>query len=167
MKLPAKGRFQPPPVLDGPSQLASEAIAAWPDVHARTHWFLGDEQKVDGADFYVGAEELGHIHLYAEAHIVQPLPVAEALLEAKLARPFRWSRAFVVFEIKSAADVDHALWLFRLNYDSLKGAPVSELLERVSTYAMGRGAVSKKVAPSPAKAAEPKKTRSPVDRERA
>lgn len=144
MKLSEKGRFQPPPVLEGPSQLAAEAIAAWPDIHARTHWFLGDEQQIDGADFYVGERELGHIHLYAEAHIVEPLPVAEALIKEKLARPFRWSRSFIVFEIKSAADVDHALWLFRLNYDYLQGAPVSELLARIASYSRGRGAASKK-----------------------
>ena len=135
MKLSQKGRFQPPPVLDGPSQLVAEVIAAWPDIQARTHWLLGDERKIDGADFYVGEGELGHIHLYAEAHIVQPAPLAEALLAAELAGPFRWSSSFVVFEIKSAADIDHALFLFRLNYDALQGTPMSELLARVSERA--------------------------------
>lgn len=144
MKLAEKGRFQPPPVITGPfAQTVSETVGAWPDVHARTHWLLGDEQKVDGADFYVGEEELGHIHLYAEAHVLQQLPLAEALVEAKLALPFRWSRNVVVFGINALPDIDHALWLFRLNYDYLKGTSVSDLLARVRGYSEARAAGKK------------------------
>ena len=146
MKLVEKGRFQPPPVLTGPAaQTVSETVGAWPDVHARTHWRLGDDQQIDGADFYVGEEELGHIHLYAEAHVIQPLPLAEALVEAKLALPFRWSRNVVVFGINGPSDIAHALWLFRLNYDCLKGTPTSELLARVRGYSEAR-AVSKNLS---------------------
>lgn len=69
MKLEEKGRFAPPPTLDKVAQRVSDAVAAWEGVHARTHWLLGNENEVDGADFYLGDEELGHIHLDSEAHV--------------------------------------------------------------------------------------------------
>jgi len=54
-----KGRFAPPPKLKAAAQRVSEAVAAWQGVHARTHWLLGDEREVDGADFYLGENEVG------------------------------------------------------------------------------------------------------------
>ena len=134
MKLVEKGRFVPPPQLKMAPQRVSEALAAWEGMHARTHWYLGDEQVVDGADFYVGEHEVGHIHLYSEAHIMLPLAVAEAVIKAGLARPFRWMRACIVFQIDRVADVEHALWLFQLSYDRGRGVKTSELLERVAAY---------------------------------
>jgi hypothetical protein len=135
MKLIDKGRFKPPPTLRGRGQKVSEAVASWPDVHPRTHWLLSDERVVDGADFYVGDQELGHIHLDSEAHVVLPSRVARVLIKAKLARSLPWSRCAVVFPIKTAKDVRRALWLFRLSYDRRLGTPTSELLDQVFRYA--------------------------------
>ncbi len=42
---------KPPPALPKHAQAVSNALAGWPEVHARTHWMLGDEREVDGADF--------------------------------------------------------------------------------------------------------------------
>ncbi len=73
MKLAEKGRFAPPPKLKGAfAQYVSETVAGWGGVHARTHWQFGDTRIVDGADFYVDEQELGHLHLNSEAHVFLP-----------------------------------------------------------------------------------------------
>lgn len=46
MKLSEKGRYVPPPSLPKHAQAVLEVLAGWPDVHARTHWLLGDEQEL-------------------------------------------------------------------------------------------------------------------------
>jgi hypothetical protein len=94
---------------------------------------LGDEQVVDGADFYVGERELGHIHLDGEAHIAVPAAVRKALITAGLALPFRWSAAFVAFEIATKGDVARAAWLFQLAYDRLQGVRTATLVGRCAS----------------------------------
>jgi len=140
MKLAEKGRYAPPPRLPVHAQAVSRALAAWPEVHARTHWRLGDETEVDGADFYVGERELGHIHLNGDAHIAVPAAVRNALIAAGLADPFEWSRAFVVYEIRTRADVEHAQALFRIAFDRLQGVSSSELVARCAALAGSRAA---------------------------
>lgn len=133
MKLSAKGRYAPPPTLPKHAQTVSEALASWHGVLARTHWFLGDDSQVDGADFYVDEDELGHLHLDGEAHIAVSAALREALISAGLAKSFRWSPKFVVFQIRAAKDVAPAKQLFELAYDRLRGTPESDLLARVAS----------------------------------
>lgn len=135
MKLKDKGRFAPPPRLPAHAQTVSEAVAALPDVHARTHWYLGDESVVDGADFYVGEDEIGHIHLDGEAHIAMSRALRAALTASGLAEPFRWSAAFVVFRIRRASDVARALSLFDIAHARRSGASEADLLTRVEALA--------------------------------
>lgn len=135
MKLAEKGHYAPPPRLPVHAQAVSRSLAKWPGVHARTHWLLGDETEVDGADFYVGEAELGHIHLDGEAHIAVPAAVRKALIAAGLAAPFRWSQAFVVFKITAAVDVAAALALFQIAYDRLQGVSSAELVARCASLA--------------------------------
>jgi hypothetical protein len=132
MKLAEKGHFAPPPALPKHAQTMSERLASWPKVHARTHWLLGDETVVDGADFYLGESELGHLHLDGEAHIAVPKKIRDAVIAAGLAEEFRWSRKFVVFPIKRASDIEKAELLFKLSYDALAGVSETELLARVT-----------------------------------
>ena len=108
------------------------ALAQVPKVLARTHWLLGDESVVDGADFYWGDEELGHLHLDAQAHVAQVKPIRDALIAAGHARPFRWSREFVTASVASQADVKHVQWLFELRRKQLEGTPVADLLKEIS-----------------------------------
>jgi len=138
MKLAEKGRYAPPPRLPAHAEAVAQAVAGWPDVHARCHWLLGDETTVDGADFYVGQRELGHIHLEGEAHIAVPKALRDELVRARLAAPFRYSQAFVVCSISRAADVAPARDLFRLAYDHLCGSSVDELLARLPDLARVR-----------------------------
>ena len=135
MKLAAKGRFAPPPKLQGAAQKVAATLAGWPGVLARTHWQLGDETVVDGADFYVGEDELGHLHLDGEAHIMMPAKLSSAVIGAGLGEPLPWSRSAVVFPVQTTADIDHALWLFQLNLDRLHGVALPALLERVRAQA--------------------------------
>ena len=65
----AKGPLAPPPALKGDLQAVAEAVGAWPEVTATTHWHFADQSRVDGVDFYVGAEELGHLHLDGSIHL--------------------------------------------------------------------------------------------------
>ena len=134
MKLAEKGQFSPPPMLPKHAQVVSQTLASWAGVHARTHWLLGDESQVDGADFYVGDEEIGHLHLEGQAHVATGLALRKALVAAKLAAPFRWSSKFVVHDITHATDVEHAQWLFRLAYDRARGATDEDLVARIDAY---------------------------------
>ncbi len=131
MKLQEKGRFAPPPQLPELAQRVSEALARQPDVHARTHWLLGDETRVDGADFYWGDEELGHLHLDGEAHVAQVGALRDALIEKGLANPFRWSREFVTARVSKAPDVERVEWLFSLRRRQLEGWPLEALVREV------------------------------------
>jgi len=132
MKLTEKGRFAPPPKLKGAAaQQVSASVAEWTNVHARAHWYLGDEQRVDGADFYLGQWEVGHIHLGGEAHIMMPPALASANIAAGHGTPSPWSKSVLEFDIDSVRAVEHALWLFRLSYDWRSGVLKSDLLRRV------------------------------------
>jgi hypothetical protein len=51
-----------------------------------------------------------------------------------LADPFEWGDAWVQYRIRKKADVDHALWLFRLGYDRLNGTGIAILRQRVVDY---------------------------------
>lgn len=131
MKLEEKGHFAPPPLLPRWAQQLSELLAKQPGVEARTHWLLGDETQVDGADFYLGHEELGHLHLDGEAHVAQAGGLRDALVKAGLAQPFRWSRQFVTTEVSDAAGLERGAWLFSLRRRQLEGVALQDLLREV------------------------------------
>lgn len=131
MKLSDKGRFQARPRLPQHAEGLATELSTWPGVQPRAHWLLGDATVVDGADFYVGEEELGHLHLDGAAHIPQAKVVADNLVTLKLARPFRWLASWVEVDVVDAASRENALCLFRLNYDRLRGVHSKLLVERV------------------------------------
>jgi hypothetical protein len=131
MRLETKGEIRPPPKLMGPAQSVSLAIQSWPDVIAATHWFLYERTKVDGADFYVGEKELGHIHLNGELHLGVTTGLRRQLIEAGRAEPLPWAEDWVQAPISSRQDAVNALWLFRLGYDRLVGVPISNLRRRI------------------------------------
>jgi len=137
MKLAEKGRYAPPPELEPAAQGVADAVAKWPGVHARSHWLLGDERRVDGADFYLGEDELGHIHLDSAAHIVHARPIADQLIKAGLGHRFEWSPEVVVFEIRKQTDVAHALWLFELSYGRRQGLKNAEISARITACVAG------------------------------
>ena len=131
MRLESKGQIRPPPKLKGPAQSVSLEIQSWPGIIAATHWFLYDRAQVDGADFYVGEKELGHIHLDGELHLCVTVGLRRRLIEAGLAEALPWAEDCVQAPISSRRDARNAVWLFRLAYDRLIGTPIPALRRRI------------------------------------
>ena len=131
MRLESKGEIRPPPRLKGPAQSVSLEIQSWQGIIAATHWFLYDRTQVDGADFYVGEKELGHIHLDGELHLCVTAGLRRRLIEARLAEALPWAEDCIQAPISNRRDVRNALWLFRLGYDRLRGTPIPELRRRI------------------------------------
>lgn len=117
----AKGPLAPPPVLDGMIRAVADAIAAWPEVEATTHWHLYDRTRVDGIDFYVGPDELGHVHLDGSIHLATPPSLGAELVAEGLSRPFRWAAGWTLSSVDRLG-VDDAVAIFRRNYDRLRPA---------------------------------------------
>ena len=123
----AKGPLAPPPALDGPLRAVVDLIASWPEVKASTHWHLHDRDRVDGIDFYVGQEELGHIHLDGSIHLATSPGLGAQLVAEGAGRPFPWARGWTMASL-SRLGVDGAAALFRRNYDRLR--PEAKLVDR-------------------------------------
>lgn len=115
----AKGRVAPPPPLDGALAQVAAAIATWPEVQPTTHWALGDQNRVDGIDFYVGEDELGHIHLDGSIHLASSPTLGATLVAEGLGRPFPWVRGWTLASVDRLG-VEAAVALFRRNYDRLR-----------------------------------------------
>lgn len=114
-----KGPVKPPPALDGPLGAVADAVAAWPGVIATAHWDLYRPSRVDGVDFYVGEEELGHVHLDGSLHLATTPTLGAALIAEGLARPFRYQRGWVCETVQSIGP-DAAVTLFQRNYERLR-----------------------------------------------
>ena len=65
----SKGPVVPPLTLDGIVATVAETVSNWPGVISTAHWDLYDSSRIDGIDFYVGEDELGHIHLDGSIHL--------------------------------------------------------------------------------------------------
>ena len=138
MRLNHKGPIKPAPILTGPAARVAATIAKWPGVIAATHWHLSRRDEVNGADFYVGEDELGHIHLDGEVHLATNLEMRKLLIEAGLARPFPWYKSWVEISIDNDAQADHAIWLFEMNYRRLKGDRFDRLEKMIVSYSETR-----------------------------
>jgi hypothetical protein len=132
MSRTAKGRVAPAPRLADKPQQTAELVAALPNVSVQAHWEIGSQEDVNGTDFYVGAEELGHIHLDGEAHIPIGAALAAVLVQAKLAKRFRWSAQFVVVD---AANTEVAVWTFALRHAQIEGVSHADLKARIAMRA--------------------------------
>ncbi|MDB5966912.1 MAG: hypothetical protein JWQ72_3412 [Polaromonas sp.] len=134
MKLESKGPIQPPPVLPGAAQTTSLAVQGWPGIISATHWDLYNLTRVDGADFYAGEQELGHIHTDGSVHIPTGTALGKALIAGGFAKNFPYGGRYgewVRSRIGTAADAEVATWMFRLNYDRLHGRALPELLASI------------------------------------
>ena len=127
-----KGRVAPAPRLEAAAQAVADEVAALPDVTAQAHWEIGSQTRVNGTDFYVGEEELGHIHLDGEAHVPVGPALADGLIAARLGRRFRWSRAFVVVD---TTDSEAALRVFRLRRAQIAGEDEAALRAQIAAAA--------------------------------
>lgn len=137
MKLSDKGPLAPVPALAAVLEPVSLAIQGWPGIVAAAHWDLYRVgEVVDGADFYVGEEELGHIHLGGDVHLASSPALGQALVAGGWAQPMRFGGVqyggWTEFRVRTAADAAHATWLFELNYQRLRGRPDAELVAAVA-----------------------------------
>ncbi len=115
-----KGPVAPPPVLAaGPLRDVVDAVSAWPGVHTTVHWHLWDRSRVDGIDFYLHDEELGHVHLDGAIHLATAPTLGERLVAEGVARPFRYQRGWVEEQV-GRIGVAAAVELFRRNLENLR-----------------------------------------------
>lgn len=144
MRLADKGPIKPPPLLNGPAAATAEAVMSWTEVIAAAHWALRRPNEIDGVDFYVGEQELGHIHLDAVMHLATPPDLGSVLVECGLAKRFPYAGAayegWILYRIRNAEEAAHAAWLFRLAYDRLMGVGISELRQRIDGKSAAAGA---------------------------
>jgi len=136
MTLSEKGPLAPVPALTALLEPISQAIQRWPGILAAAHWDLYRVgEAVDGADFYVGDDEVGHLHLNGEAHLATSPALGQALVAGGLARPLPFGgaayRGWTEFSVRTATDAAHATWLFGLNYQRLRGRPEAELVAEI------------------------------------
>ena len=137
MKLADKGPMAPLPVLSAYPQTVSAAIQQWKGIIAAAHWDLHNETRIDGADFYVGNEELGHIHLDGSVHLATVKELRVPLVSHKLAEKFPYGGTYdgwVLFNITTEADAVQAIWLFKLNYQRLTGVAMKQLINTITKH---------------------------------
>lgn len=115
----AKGPLAPAPRLADDLQAVVDAVASWPDVEATMHWHFADQTRTDGVDFYVGSEELGHLHLEGSIHLATTPPLAAELVAEGLGAPFPYARGWTQSNVANLG-VSEAIALFRRNYDRLR-----------------------------------------------
>ena len=117
----AKGPMAAAPHLGGELQALIDQVAAWPGVAATTHWHFADQTRVDGVDFYVGDDELGHLHLDGSIHLATTPTLGAQLVAERLGSPFPYARGWTQSRV-SRLGVERATALFRRNYDRLRPA---------------------------------------------
>lgn len=135
MTLEEKGLIAPPPTMSAYLQMVSDTIQQWENVISASHWDLYDSTKVDGADFYVGKNELGHIHLNGSVHLATINELRIPLIKNNLAQKFPFGgeyEGWVQFKISTETDAKQAIWLFRLNYERLMGISIENLISKIN-----------------------------------
>lgn len=130
MRLEAKGPISPAPQFAGALRKVAHTVAAWPGVISAAHWDLYEPTRTDGADFYLGEREIGHLHFYGEAHVATNPDLRDDLLRRGVAQRFRYAAdptyaGWVQCGIRSMNDAVAAIECFRMNYQRLSGSRVT------------------------------------------
>ena len=115
-----KGPVGPAPQLKEPFQAVVDTVSSWAGVTKTVHWHFADQSRVDGVDFYVADEELGHIHLDGEIHLATTRALADVLIAEGVAKHFRYQTGWVEADIRRIGTAAGAA-LFRRNYERLQG----------------------------------------------
>jgi hypothetical protein len=98
--------------VTGAAQSIEAAVIGWNGVTVVPHRFGGRE-------FRVGRREIGHIHGDVLLDLPFPIRIREQLVADRRAAPHHIlpDTGWVSFRIRTAADVDRAVELLRLNYE--------------------------------------------------
>ena len=115
----AKGPLAPPPRLWDDLQAVVEAVAAWPEVQVTMHWHFSDYSRVDGVDFYVGDDELGHLHLDGSIHLATTAALQAELIGEGVGTLFPYARGWTQGSVRRLG-VAGAAALFLRNYHRLR-----------------------------------------------
>ena len=107
--------------MTGPLREVADAVAGWPGVVTTVHWYLFDRSKVDGVDFYLGDDELGHLHLDHSIHLATSPDLGRELIAEGAAEPFRYQRGWVEQQVRRIGPAAF-IGLFRRNHDLLRGS---------------------------------------------
>ena len=134
MRLEDKGKIVPPPVLSQYPEVVSKEIQEWDAIISATHWEIHNNNEPNGSDFYVGAAELGHIHLDGMLHLPSTKAFSKLLIEAKIAQKFIYGQNWIQFKIHNQASAAQAIWIFRLHYDRLCGIDDAEIAARILDF---------------------------------
>ncbi len=88
-----------------------QTVTSWPGMAANPHRF-------GGLEFNLGTVEIGHIHSNGMVDIPFNSKIRTQLLAEKRVEPHHLfpETGWITFYIRSEADVEQALWLFRLSY---------------------------------------------------
>ncbi len=88
-----------------------QTVTGWPGMTSNPHRF-------GGLEFNLGTVEIGHIHSNGMVDIPFNTKIRTQLLAEKRAEPHHLlpETGWITFYIRSDADVEQALWLFRLSY---------------------------------------------------
>ncbi|HUB03717.1 MAG TPA: luciferase family protein [Solirubrobacteraceae bacterium] len=98
-------------------QQITETVESWPGVESAPHRF-------GGIEFRVGRRELGHLHGDRIADLPFPRRVRDELIAAGRARPHHVlpDSGWITISIRSDAEAEHAIELFRMAYDRAQNA---------------------------------------------
>jgi hypothetical protein len=121
MRRSDKGPVVAPPTLDEPLQTVVDTVGNWPGVITTAHWDPFRRSRVDGVDFYLGEEELGHIHVDGSLHLASSPMLGRVLVTEGLGRPFPYLLGWVEAQVRSVGS-SAAVALFRRNYERLLSA---------------------------------------------
>jgi hypothetical protein len=111
----SKGPIAPPPTFKGIMAEVAETVSKWPGVISTAHWDLYDSSRIDGIDFYVGEDELGHIHLDGSIHLATSPSLGKSLIAEGLARQFPYGLGWVQAKVERIGSTA-AVALFARNY---------------------------------------------------
>ncbi len=105
-------------MVAGAGERIAAAVLGWPGVEARPHRFGGREYRWRG-------RELGHVHGDELADLPFPVRVRDQLVAQGQAAPHHIlpQTGWVSRWLRSPADVDTAIALFRLQYERWAGPP--------------------------------------------
>ena len=103
----------------------------WKNIISATHWEIWNNNKPNGADFYVDELELWHIHLDDMLHIPSTKEIASTLIKMGFAQKFPYAENWIQYKIANEQSANHAIWLFKLHYDKLRGTDLKILLQSI------------------------------------
>ncbi len=88
-----------------------QTVSAWPGVTASPHRF-------GGVEFNLGGVEIGHFHSNGMVDIPFNSKLRHQLIAEQKAEPHHLLKdtGWISYYIRSQADADEAIWLFRLSY---------------------------------------------------